>query len=148
MLGRGIIHKSAKRTAVAVEQLDHRRLLSVNFTGNVETDFLPTESKTFSVPASYLPIIPAYLSSLISNSGYGISELAVSYDPADDTLSVGLDGPPANPSNPNSGPVIAGDADNNGNAGNVNPAVLCWTRCLPNSLGLRATTSRWVPSST
>ena len=47
----------------------------------------------------------------------------MSYDAADDTLSVGLNQPPADPSNPSSGPVIAGDADDNGNAGNVNPAV-------------------------
>ncbi len=49
---------------------------------------------------------------------------AVSYDSTDDTLSIGFEQPPANtPSDP-TGPVIAGDADDNGNAGNVNPAVL------------------------
>ncbi len=36
--------KTAKRSAVAVEQLDHRQLLSVNFTGNVATDFPATKS--------------------------------------------------------------------------------------------------------
>ena len=35
--------QAAKRPAVAVEQLDHRQLLSVNFTGNVATDFPATE---------------------------------------------------------------------------------------------------------
>ena len=34
--------KTAKRSAVDVEQLDHRRLLSVNFSGNVATDFPAT----------------------------------------------------------------------------------------------------------
>ncbi len=37
--------KTAKRSAVAVEQLDHRRLLSVNFTGNVATDFPATNHR-------------------------------------------------------------------------------------------------------
>ena len=36
---------------------------------------------------------------------------------------IGLNQPPANPSNPSSGSVIAGDGDDNGNAGTVNPAV-------------------------
>ena len=34
--------KTAKRTGVTIEQLDHRQLLSVNFTGNVTTDFPAT----------------------------------------------------------------------------------------------------------
>ncbi len=123
--------KTAKRSAVAVEQLDHRQLLSVNFTGNVTTDFPASESPgvvifngSNSTTPITLPMIPAYLSGLIAQSGYAINEIAVSYDAQDDTLSIGLGSPPANPSNPDSGEVIAGDADDNGNAGNVNPAVL------------------------
>jgi hypothetical protein len=124
-------NKSAKRSVVALEQLDHRRLLSVNFTGNVATDFPATESPgvvifnaSNSTTPITLPIIPAPFAGLIKTSGYAISEIRVSYDAADDTLSVGLNQPPADPSNPSSGPVIAGDADDNGNSGNVNPAVL------------------------
>ncbi len=121
--------KTAKRRAVGVEQLDHRRLLSVNFTGNVPTDFPATEAPGVVVfNSSNTPgiIIPdtSFFGGLIPTSGYAISEIRVSYDSADDTLSVGFNGPPANtPSNP-TGSVIAGDADDNGNAGNVNPAVL------------------------
>jgi len=132
--------KTAKRSAMAVEQLDHRQLLSVNFTGNVATDFLATTSPTTRFPtgvvlfnSSNTPGIvtpdtmfynPPFTSEpLIPTSGYAISGIAVSYDPADDTLSVGFEQPPADtPSNP-TGDVIAGDADDNGNAGNVNPAV-------------------------
>jgi hypothetical protein len=128
---RGYDHKSAKRSVVTVEQLDHRRLLSVNFTGNVTTDFPATTSPgvvIFNASNSKtpitLPIIPAPFASLIKTSGYAISEIRVSYDSTDDTLSVGFNQPPSDPTNPSSGPVIAGDADNNGNAGNVNPAVL------------------------
>ncbi len=129
--GRGHGHKYAKRSVVSVEQLDHRRLLSVNFTGNVATDFPATESPgvvifnsaNSTTPITF-PIIPSVFSSLIKTSGYAISEIRVSYDAADDTLSVGLNQPPADPTNPSSGSVIAGDADDNGNAGNVNPAVL------------------------
>jgi len=121
--------KTAKRSAVAVEQLDHRRLLSVNFTGNVATDFPATQSpgvvvfNSSNTPGIVLPNT-SFFGSLIPTSGYAISEIRVSYDSTNDTLSIGLNQPPANiPSDP-TGPVIAGDADDNGNAGNVNPAVL------------------------
>jgi len=122
--------KTAKRPVVAVEQLDHRQLLSVNFTGNVPVDFPATEKpgvvvfNSSNTSGIQLPIIPPAFSSLIKTSGYAISEIRVSYDATTDTLSVGLNQPPADPSNPSSGSVIAGDADDNGNAGNVNPAVL------------------------
>ena len=121
--------KTAKRSAVAVEQLDHRRLLSVNFSGNVATDFPATKSpgvvifNSSNTPGIITPDTSFY-GNLIPTSGYAISGIAVSYDSTDDTLSIGFEQPPANtPSNP-TGPVIAGDADDNGNAGNVNPAVL------------------------
>ncbi len=74
-------------------------------------------------PGIQHPIIPPNLQPLIPVSGFDLSEIRVSYDAANDTLSVGFNQPPANPSNPASGSVIAGDADDNGNAGTVNPAV-------------------------
>jgi hypothetical protein len=119
----------AKRHTVTVEQLDHRQLLSVNFTGNVKTDFPATTQpgvvilNSSTTPGIQHPIIPPYLQPLIPVSGFDLSEIRVSYDAANDTLSVGLNQPPANPANPSSGSVIAGDADDNGNAGTVNPAV-------------------------
>src|ERR1700757_4943148 len=110
-------HKTAKRTVVAVEQLDHRQLLSVNFSGNVATDFPATQSpgvvifNSSNTPGIITPDTSFY-GSLIGTSGYAISEIRVSYDSADDTLSVGFGQPLANtPSNP-TGEVIAGDADN------------------------------------
>jgi len=120
---------ATKRHAVTVEQLDHRQLLSVNFTGNVATDFPATTSpgvvifNSSNTPGIQHPIIPPYLQPLIPVSGFDLSEIRVSYDAATDTLSVGLNQPPSNPANPSSGPVIAGDADDNGTAGTVNPAV-------------------------
>jgi hypothetical protein len=120
--------KTVKRRAVAVEQLDHRQLLSVNFTGNVAVDFPATSVpgvvifNSSNTPGITPPIIPPNLSSLIHVSGFDISEIRVSYDAADDTLSVGFNQPPSgNPGQP--GSVIAGDADDNGDAGTVNPAV-------------------------
>ncbi len=120
--------KTAKRPAIAVEQLDHRQLLSVNFTGNVAIDFPATEQPgvvLFNSSNSNIqhPIIPPNLQPYIKTSGFDISVVAVSYDATTDTLSVGLSGGPADPASPNSLPVIAGDADDNGNAGTVNPAV-------------------------
>ncbi len=119
--------KTAKRPAIAVEQLDHRQLLSVNFTGNVAIDFPATTQpgvvifNSSNTPDIQHPIIPANLSSLIPVSGFDISEIRVSYDSATDTLDVGFNQPPANGISGES--VIAGDADDNGDSGTVNPAV-------------------------
>jgi hypothetical protein len=120
--------KTTRRSSIAVEQLDHRRLLSVNFTGNVATDFPATESpgvvvfNSSNTPNIQHPIIPPSLSSLINVSGFDISEIRVSYDSTNDTLDIGLNQPDSgNAGQP--GPVIAGDADDNGTAGSVNPAV-------------------------
>jgi hypothetical protein len=126
--------KTAKRSAVDVEQLDHRQLLSVNFTGNVATDFPATTTPTPQFPTGVILfnaqntpgiITPntAFYGNLIPTSGFAISGIAVSYDPTDDTLSVGFEQPPAGTASDPTGDVIAGDADDNGNAGNVNPAV-------------------------
>jgi hypothetical protein len=57
----------------------------------------------------------------VYRSGFDIQDLAVTYTPSDDTLSIGLNGPPASPTTTQS--VIAGDADDNGNSGTVNPNV-------------------------
>jgi hypothetical protein len=111
-----------------VEQLDHRQLLSVNFTGNVATDFTGTVNNGVVIfngsntPNIQHPIIPSNLQPYIHVSGFDLAEIRVSYDAALDTLYVGFNQPPSgNPGQP--GPVIAGDADDNGNAGTVNPAV-------------------------
>ncbi len=136
--------KSAKRPAIAVEQLDQRQLLSVNFTGNVPVDFPASQTpgvvifNSSNTPNIQHPIIPAQFGEFlpsppnppdtpnpayIPTSGFDLSEIRVSYDSTTDTLSIGLNQPAANiPSDPN-GSVIAGDADDNGNAGTVNPAV-------------------------
>jgi hypothetical protein len=47
--------------------------------------------------------------------------MRVSYDAALDTLYIGIEGPPSG--NAGQGQVIAGDADDNGNSGTVNPAI-------------------------
>ena len=121
--------KTNRRHAIAVEQLDHRRLLSVNFSGNVATDFPATQQpgvvvfNSTNTPNIQHPIIPPNLQPYISVSGFDLSEIRVSYDSVNDTLYVGLNQPSANPANPSGPSVIAGDADNNGTAGTVNPAV-------------------------
>jgi hypothetical protein len=120
--------KTVKRRAIAVEQLDHRQLLSVNFTGNVAVDFPVTTQpgvvifNSSNTPGIQHPIIPPNLQSLIHVSGFDLSEVRVSYDAQDDTLNIGFNQPPSGNSG-QPGSVIAGDADDNGTAGTVNPAV-------------------------
>jgi hypothetical protein len=117
--------KTAKRAGVAIEHLDHRQLLSVNFTGNVPVDFPATQSPGVVVlpnnPNVTHPTIAPTLQPIVFNSGFDIQDIRVNYNPATDELNIGLDGPPAGPSTTNE--VIAGDADNNGNSGTVNPQV-------------------------
>ncbi|MCA1684768.1 MAG: hypothetical protein LC745_02035, partial [Planctomycetia bacterium] len=76
-------------------------------------------------PAVQHPVItdPA-LAAAVKVSGFDINGLRVSYSAADDTLSVGIEQPLSQkPGHP--GPVVAGDADNNGNDGPpVDPAVV------------------------
>ncbi len=128
--------KTTKRAAVSMEQLDHRQLLSVNFTGNVKVDFPATQQPgVVVIPAtaqSATATLPSDLASAIEVSGFTLSGIRVSYSASDDVLSIGLDQPPndstTDPNNPGqfqyqpgTSPysVIAGDADNNGNDGTV-----------------------------
>ena len=116
--------KTVRRAGIAMEQLDHRQLLSVNFTGNVPIDFPATQSPGVVVlpdnPLVQHPSIAPAIAPIVKVSGFDISGIRVSYTPATDTLSIGLDQPQ---SQNQPGEVIAGDADNNGNSGTVNPAV-------------------------
>ena len=119
--------KTARRPVIAVEQLDRRQLLSVTFSGNVTKDFpatsviLPYNANEIEHPAFPGGAYGAALQSAIKVSGFDLSGIYASYDPSDDTLSIGLD----QPTNPNNPPfsVIAGDADNNGNSGVVGSVV-------------------------
>ena len=96
---RGKRGKATPRMTVRLEQLDHRRLLSVNFTGNVPVDFPATQSPGVVVlpdnPSVVHPIIAPVLQPYVFNSGFDINDIAVTYTPSDDTLSIGLNGPPA-----------------------------------------------------
>ncbi len=118
--------KATPRATVRLEQLDHRQLLSVNFTGNVPIDFPVTQSPGVVVlpdnPSVTHPFIAPALQPYVYKSGFDVDDIAVSYSAADDTLSIGLNGPPASPTTTQS--VIAGDADDNGNSGTVNPNIL------------------------
>ena len=74
-------------------------------------------------PAVTHPVIAPDLAPIIRVSGFDITGIRATYTPADDTLSIGIEQPPSGqPGRP--GPVIAGDADNNGDSGTVNPDVL------------------------
>src|SRR5262245_32365240 len=117
--------KSVKRAGITIEQLDHRQLLSVNFTGNVPVDFPATQSPgVVVIPANSSvtePSIPRLLQPFVPVSGFAVQDIRVSYDAVTDTLSVGLNAPPSG--NAGQGQVIAGDADDNGNPGTVNPNI-------------------------
>lgn len=108
-----------------MECLDHRQLLSVNFTGNVPTDFPVSTSPGVVVlqdPNNKVPDIANDLQPIVKVSGLQINDIRVSYSSADDTLSIGIDGPLSQQVG-QPGQVIAGDVDNNGNDGTVNPAI-------------------------
>jgi hypothetical protein len=117
-----------RRAGVAVEQLDHRQLLSVNFTGNVPVDFPATQSPGVVVlpvdlhnPQTLEATVPAALQPFIHVSGFYIQDTRVSYDSTNDTLSFGINQPASG--NAGQGEVIAGDSDDNGNSATVNPAL-------------------------
>lgn len=118
--------KAAPRAGVSMEHLDHRQLLSVNFTGNVATDF-PVTSQPGVVylqdnPSVVHPVISPDIAPIVKVSGFDVNGIRVTYTAADDTLSIGIQQPLSQqPTHP--GPVIAGDSDNNGNDGTVDPAV-------------------------
>src|SRR5206468_1938328 len=71
-------------------------------------------------PNNQVPLIPSNLAGIVHVSGFQIDHIALNYDQATDTLSVGL---PQPPSGLNAFPVIAGDADDNGNNSTTSPAA-------------------------
>jgi hypothetical protein len=123
-----------------MEQLDNRQLLSVNFTGVVPTDFPATQVPgvvtifpDFTNPATSEPVFSTVppgpqLQNIIKVTGFNIQDIRVTYTPDDDTLSFGIDQPQ---SINQPGEVIAGDSDNNGDWGTVNPAVLALDPTFP-----------------
>lgn len=106
------------------EGLESRSLMAVNFTGNVIVDFPTTpNSGVVRLAADSNDQIAqpdANIAALVKVSGFAITAIRLKYDASDDSLSFGLE----QPDNQKTGtPVIAGDADNNGNSGTVDPAV-------------------------
>ena len=119
--------KTSRRADISMEQLDHRQLLAVNFTGIVANDFPASLQPGVVIlpngPTVQHPSIAAALQPIVKVSGFDINGLRVSYDKAADTLNIGIEQPGSNPAGPVSLAVVAGDADNNGNDGTVNPAI-------------------------
>ena len=111
---------------VAVEQLDHRQLLSVNFTGNVPVDFPATQSPGVVV----LPDNPSVIQPSIPRPAAECRRPRLGLRHHGHPCLVRLDQrhpvlrhrQPAS-GNAGQGEVIAGDADDNGNSGTVNPAI-------------------------
>lgn len=121
------VQPSRRRANVAMEQLDHRQLLAVNFTGNVLVDFPATRNPGVVVlpdnPNVQHPDFPPnnLLRDQILVSGFDINGIRLTYDSADDTLNIGIQQPDNQRGTGQM--VIAGDADNNGNSGTVNPII-------------------------
>ena len=81
--------RAAKRADVALEHLDHRQLMSVNFTGNVLIDFPETTTPgvvvltpnasdpNFKVPQ--IPPDPPELSEFVKVSGFTLEAIRVTY---------------------------------------------------------------------
>ncbi len=122
---RGVGPKPSKRSGIALEQLDHRQLLAVNFTGIGAVDIPATTNPGTVIlvdnGTARHPVIPSDLQPIIKVSGVDVSGIRLEYTPSDDILSVAID----QPDNQKTGtPVLAGDTDNNGNGGTVASAVL------------------------
>jgi hypothetical protein len=116
--------RPVQRTSVRLEQLDHRQLLSVTFTGNARADIPDNGPGTAILRNDDRVFIPdPVLRNLIKVSGFDVSAIRMKYTPDDDILSVALEQPGNQKTDPEF-PVIAGDADNNGNGATVDPAVL------------------------
>jgi hypothetical protein len=122
---------TSKRARVGLEHLDHRQLLSVNFTGNVITDFPANQQGIVFLNPANVATDPAFsnatvtdpaLAALVKVSGFNISGIRLAYDPTFDRLQVGIQQPPSQQVG-QPGPVIAGDADNNGNSAVLSPAA-------------------------
>ena len=107
-----------------MEQLDHRRLLAVNFTGIAATDIPDSTAPGFAIVRdnNVVPIRNPQLNALIKVSGFDIDAIRLQYTANDDILSVAIQQPPNQKTTPQL-PVIVGDADNNGDGGTVDPAV-------------------------
>ena len=77
--------KTVRYAGIAMEQLDHRQLLSVNFTGNVPIDFPATQSPGVVVlpdnPLVQHPAIAPAIAPIVKVSGFDISGIRVSYSP-------------------------------------------------------------------
>lgn len=116
--------RDRRRAGVAMERLDHRQLLAVNFTGNAILDIPDSTAPGFAIvrDADRVPIRNPQLNQLIKVSGFDISAIRMQYTPDDDVLSVAIEQPLNEKTDPQF-PVIAGDADNNGDGGTVDPAV-------------------------
>lgn len=127
--------RARKRAEISLEQLDHRQLLAVTFTGNVINDFpKATPAAYLTDPNNIQPTFPTpppppaqSLQDIIKVSGFAVDQIAVNYDQATDTLNVGFLQPgnqkPGLDGIPGIFPVIAGDADNNGDNSTTDPAA-------------------------
>ncbi len=123
--------KTIRYAGITMEQLDHRQLLSVNFTGNVPIDFPATQVPGVVVLRDNPLVQHPAIAPIVKVSGFDISGIRVSYSPFDDTLRIGLDQPQ---SGNHPGEVIADDSDNNGNSGTVNPEVTATSAFVTNAI--------------
>ena len=117
--------KARKRADVKIEHLDHRRLISANFTGIATTDIPNTSGPGYAIVTNNVPLVinNPQLAAAIKVSGFAIDAIRMQYDPTDDTLSVAIQQPLNQKTTPQY-PVIAGDADNNQNSGGTPDAAV------------------------
>jgi hypothetical protein len=135
--------RTSNRAEVALEHLDHRQLLSagfggtLKFTGNTTTDFPTALLNQGVVERQFDPntdvvadVNDPTLDTLIgrtagfSSNGFAVTAFRVSYDPRDDSLSLGL-------IPPGDARIIAGDIDNSGNSAALSPGVQAYVNADP-----------------
>ena len=117
------------RVRPMAESLDPRVVLSVTFTGNVLNDFNDTVPGLVVArpqpddPRYSIPLIEEPIRDIVRVSGFQLDAIRLVYDAQRDILQVGFEQPLSQQVGRENQRVIAGDADNNGNGGTVNPTI-------------------------
>jgi len=87
--------KTVRYSGIAMEQLGHRQLPGVNFTGNVPIDSPATQVPDVVVLPDNPLVERTAIASIVNVSAFDFSRIRLSSSPSDETLGIGVDQPHA-----------------------------------------------------